>query len=428
MVTQLHERRSLQVLAVFLVSSLPSLTAATGQGVAPATDIPAPLVIRVGVDLIQIDASVTDAMGRPAIDLRPEDFNLEVDGRRQVVANAAYFGRIAPPDPAEANRDPRVTEAPVGGAKAARNAGENSVVVFIIDDLNLSQEGMYRARLALQSFIRAGGVGGALTAVRVTSDERSSFTLFRSSDDFSRAVDAIHFTFKGSQGLGGRETTPIVTQGWSPPQYLQAPEINPSQELASMEQRVFSLITTINGLSSIPGRKALVFVSEGFRDMRAPALVGADSPLGSIFRDSGADATSRMLIDLANRAFVVIYTADPRGMSLDLSMGQTMQPTPFSARPTEGEASLWRLAAGTGGLALSNRSLQLGGGLSFVMRDQGSYYLIGFEPPAETFARKSGRPAYHAIRLTTNRRDLRVRTRAGFYGVTDRELAEPRPK
>ncbi|MBX7184324.1 MAG: VWA domain-containing protein [Vicinamibacteria bacterium] len=430
MATQLPGRRSLQALALFVAPCLFSPTRLAGQGVAPAAAPAAPLIIRVGVDLIQIDASVTDVMGRPAVDLRPEDFDLEVDGRKHVVTNAAYFGRIAPRDPAQVNRDAGATEAPLGGPKAADSARENSVVVFVIDDLNLSQEGMYRARRALQAFISTGGVGNALTAVRITSDERTSFTLFRSPDDFSRAVAAIRFTFKGSQGLGGRETgtdTGGVSQGGNGSKYLPEPVINPSQEFANIEQRVFSLITTINGLSSLPGRKAIVFVSEGFRDMRAPALVGADSPLGSIFRDSGNDATSRMITDLANRAFVVIYTADPRGMPLDLGVGEARPTTPLRGQP-EGEASLWRLAAATGGVALFNRANQLGGGLSFVMRDQGSYYLIGFEPPPETFARKSGKPAYHAIRLTAKRKDLRVRTRAGFYGVTDRELAEPRRK
>ena len=259
-------------------------------------------------------------MGRPVTDLRPEDFNLEVDGRRQAITNAAYFGGLAQGSPAAANRAPAASDESTMIAKSSSDEDQDGVVVFVIDDLNLSAEGMHRARRALQSFAKAGGVGPTMVAVRTTSDESPSFTLFRSSEGFARAVDALRFTLSGSQGRAGQMTTSdpgSASRGWGAAKFLQGPVINPSQDLANTEQRVFSLLTTINGLSSIPGRKAVVFVSEGFTLTQTPTLLGARSPLGSLFADSGNDAALRMITDVANRAFVVIYAADPRSMPVD---------------------------------------------------------------------------------------------------------------
>ena len=81
---------------------------------------PAP-VIQVGVDLIRIDATVTDKSGRPVTDLRPEDFRLKVDGKPVPVENAVFFGRgrrraTAP------FRLSRPTRARESGARAGRSS------------------------------------------------------------------------------------------------------------------------------------------------------------------------------------------------------------------------------------------------------------------------------------------------------------------
>ncbi|MEO8361501.1 MAG: hypothetical protein ABI672_15820 [Vicinamibacteria bacterium] len=70
---------------------------------------------------------------------------------------------------------------------------------------------------------------------------------------------------------------------------------------------------------STQGRKAVVILSEGFtvaRDRRGLAL---NSPFDGLFADSNADgnAALRMITEVANRASVVLYTIDPRGLMSD---------------------------------------------------------------------------------------------------------------
>jgi len=55
-----------------------------------------------------------------------------------------------------------------------------------------------------------------------------------------------------------------------------------------------------------------------------------------------------------------------------------------------------------------------------VLNDQESYYLIGFIPEEATFKREKAR-GFHDLKVKVNRPGVRVRTRSGFFGVTDEE-------
>ena len=55
-------------------------------------------VVRISVTLIQVDVAVTDKKGRPVTDLKPGDFEIYEDGRRQQITNFSYVSL----EPAEA--------------------------------------------------------------------------------------------------------------------------------------------------------------------------------------------------------------------------------------------------------------------------------------------------------------------------------------
>ena len=137
--------------------------------------------------------------------------------------------------------------------------------------------------------------------------------------------------------------------------------------------------------------------------------------------------------EVANRASVVLYTVDPQGLVVDFPTASE-EDFAVSARLMRARAlarfdaqgSLQDMADATGGLAIANRN-DLPGGFGDVLRDQGAYYLIGFEPKAKTFTKAADTPKFHKIKLSVNRTDVRVRTRDGFYGVTDEELNERAP-
>jgi VWFA-related protein len=134
----------------------------------------------------------------------------------------------------------------------------------------------------------------------------------------------------------------------------------------------------------------------------------------------------------------VISAIDPNGLEPHVDVPgagargpDTGEPGLFSASHARWERRLLRqgslqdLANGTGGIAVTNQN-DTAGGLARLLDDQRSYYLIGFEPGPTTFELDAGRPRFRKVELTVKRKDLVVRTRGGFYGISDEELARAR--
>jgi hypothetical protein len=87
----------------------------------------------------------------------------------------------------------------------------------------------------------------------------------------------------------------------------------------------------------------------------------------------------------------------------------------------DSQEGLVYVARETGGVAfLNNNDLSLG--IRRALKDQQSYYLVGFDPEDDKFDRK-----YHSIKLKVSRPGVQTRTRAGFIGFADRPK-EPVPQ
>ena len=408
--------------AAFVIAS--SITASAQQGpTGPAKETQPPLIIQVGVDLIQLDASVTDKEGRPVADLRAEDFTLEIDGKKQPVSNASFFdSRSAAAATASTHSEPAELSPPRS-------------VLFLIDDLNVSFFGMASLRKDMQRFAENWDSSDVMVGLRLTSDENPAVKLSRRPQALRDSIEKLAFNLKGSQGGTSVPSLP----GTSAIGELSVSNSgnNPALERAIFQQRVFSLLTTLNALRAVPGRKAVVFVSEGFVFWEDPQgnerrQMRVSSPFSTLFDDGSTGSALRLVVEVANRASVVIYTLDPSGLRGDGGSAELPVASSLAARKAATDVeianhfTLQEMAQDTGGLSVYNRN-DLKRGLRDAVDDQRSYYLIGFEPPKSAFERASDKPRYHRIKLTVNRSDVRVRTRAGFYGVTDREVMKRAP-
>src|SRR5881396_605281 len=58
-------------------------------------DAPPDAVIRINVNLVQVDAIVTDSKDRPVTDLKAEDFIVLQDGKPQKIANFGFINTRA---------------------------------------------------------------------------------------------------------------------------------------------------------------------------------------------------------------------------------------------------------------------------------------------------------------------------------------------
>jgi len=180
-------------------------------------------------------------------------------------------------------------------------------------------------------------------------------------------------------------------------------------------------------MKDLPGRKSILLLSDGFK------LFTTDA---GGFRDSSPVLNAlRRLVDAANRASVVVYTMDARGLQIggltaaDSTSGRTADEveSELSDRRQQlfdTQDGLRFLAQQTGGFAIVNNN-DLSGGIRRILDDQ-SYYLLGYEPDGDTFDPKTRR--FNKLTIKVTRPGVKVRYRSGFFGVADEKLtADARP-
>jgi hypothetical protein len=161
-----------------------------------------------------------------------------------------------------------------------------------------------------------------------------------------------------------------------------------------------TLESTVRGLQRLPGRKAIVFFSDGI-------------DLFSFNADARVTGAVRRLIEAANRGGVVLYPIDTRGLVY-------VSPGEASRLLQQSQDGLRFLAAQTGGFAeIGNNDLNLG--LDRMLEDQRGYYLLGYDPPEDGAREKE------ALRVSVRvrRPGMRVRARNGFFGPVAPEHEPP---
>ncbi len=397
-------------------------------------------VVKITTNLVQIDAVVTDKNGKRIIDLKPEEFELYEDGNVRGITNFAYINL----DSSTAHPAPPLTPLPSNNRDAAvapplaprqlRPEQVRRTIAIVVDDLGLSFESAVTVRRSLQKFldeqlqpddlvaiIRTSGGIGALQSF--TTDRRQLYA----------AVEKVKWSFIGR----GELSVPFMSSAGTlnrdtPMQSNTSREaIDAEKHLRQLRNDMFTVGTlgalhyVIKGLQPLPGRKSIVLFSDGFK-----------IPRGDKFENDRIIEVLRELTDFANRAAVVLYTIDARGLqTLGLAAGDST--TNFNADQVAGQLAersnslietqqgLAYLSAATGGLAIRN-SNDLNIGIKKILDDQKGYYLIGYRPDDSTFATVAGKAKYHHIVLKVKREgSYSVRTRNSFYGRTD-EVAQPK--
>lgn len=361
----------------------------------------APSSIRVSVDLVQIDATVTDAAGRHVPDLDASDFEVLQDGRRQAIASFAYVPAGAAPGAASA--------APATGAGTPTGSGAplaahqvRRTIALVVDDLGLSFESIARVRRSLQHFVDTQRRPGDLVAVVRTGAGMGALQQFTTDPRLLHAaIDRVRWTIRGR--FAPFQATSEFDQRVSP-----------------IEQELFTVGTlgsiryVVRGIGDLPGRKLVILFSDGFR------ITDADGQYGSILD------RMRSLVDEANRAAVVIYGIDARGLmstapvaadQIGTSPGAVLNMRRQELADTKD--GLRRLAEDTGGLLVTDRN-DLAGAIGRVLDDQRGYYLLGYVPERSTFA--AANPRFHRLTVRVVRPGLRARSRSGFLGRADERL------
>jgi len=252
----------------------------------------------------------------------------------------------------------------------------------------------------LVAVIRTGAGMGALQ--QFTADKRLLYA----------AIDRVKYNALGRVGVSsfmplGQDTGDIDTTTFD----------EAREEVFSVGS-LGAIRYVVDGLKDLPGRKSAILFSENIRLLNSEGL--NQRVLDSV----------RRLTDAANRASVVIYSIDPRGLqyygltAADSTRGMTAErisqvPAQRAQQVFNSQDGMVMLARETGGLFLHDTN-DIDGAVRRVMEDSEGYYLIGYHPDASTFDTKTGRPRFHSVRVRVKRPGLRVRSRSGFFGTSDR--------
>lgn len=422
-------RHGASLLSIGLLAVLP------GSGHAASVPEQSPPVIRISVERIQLDAVVTDKKGRHVTDLTPADIEVFQDGQRQEISDLVYISAGVAPVSAAAGSS---TAAPLAEAAtpvpaAVPQPAPPRTVLVILDDLSFSAHSFDRMRRAMRQTIERLDPADRVDIVTTSAGLRT-ITLTTDRAANRAALDAVRRT---------PWTRGELVAAWSSPQaaffgrlHGQRYDGNVFDNVDDwMALRSLAVVKdAVKALREVPGRKAILLVSQGLdnlRDLTLPQVRDIYWPLDELYGDSnGLYDALRRLAELSARSGVVIHTADPRGL---VSGGVTVEDTISDIHDARAYANLTGarrvglyasqgtlqyLSDETGGLAMVD-SNDLAGSLAAVVQDLAGYYLIGYTPQSGTFDGSR----FHRFDVKVKRKGLKVRTREGFYPVTDEEVA-----
>ncbi|HVS12355.1 MAG TPA: VWA domain-containing protein [Thermoanaerobaculia bacterium] len=426
--------RAAPLAAALLAVPLHSQEAADVAG-APASD--APFVETVNVEVVNIDVYVTDADGNTVQDLTRDDFELYVGGKRVPISNfyAVVSGlrrvetAVAAPE-GDAPPEPAAVEEPAApqpeAAPGPPPPDQQLHVVVYVDNYNLTPFNRNKVLNELRVFLR--DELGPNDQVMLTSYDRSLHLrepFSARAENVTRAMleledlsaQRIHLDRERVDIFRRIEDADTVTEAIGIARTFAASVRN------DVSFTIDALRWIVDGLAGSPGRKAVLYVSEGL-----PMIPGEDVfyAVQQKFKEEmslneiGEYDMSRRFQELANQANanrVSFYTIDARGLTVlsqgtvdyDIA-GEPGERTFFdSILRSNTQSTLQMLAERTGGRAIINANRILPD-LQKVSQDFRNYYSLGYLLPEQV----DGRLRQVEVKLTNPRRGWQVRHQYGF--------------
>jgi VWFA-related protein len=417
-------------------------------------------VIRVRSNEVRLDVVVKDKKGRPIKDLSATDFEVLEDGVPQKVESFRFVSREAPANVAEKKDDKSAEVVTTPPAAPKRSAPAVTALVFD----RLSPEARSLARKAGLAYAQEGMASGDFTGVfgidqslrtvqaftddaqlikdaveratgTATSTYASGATKMRENVDRSIALDQQASTSASAAGAAGaaRNSGAASSAGEASGQAMAEQKLLEMQnqmldqyERLERDQEGFatinSLLAVISPMQNLPGRKTIIFFSEG---LKLPPAVQQKFP---------------SVINAANRANVSIYSIDAAGLRIESNTAEAArelnsiagagmaQQARGSDRGSNGpymrslernedllrfdpRSGLGSLSDQTGGFLIHDTN-DLVSGLRRIDDDMNGYYFLTYVPKNKDY---DGR--FRRISVKVARPNIEVQSRQGYYAV-----------
>lgn len=415
-------------------------------------------VVVITTNLIQIDATVTDDKGNVVTDLTADDFEIFENNEKQPITNFSFISIQSQNPAAAAPKNVAKDEPPAPVVPNNLKPGQvQRTIALVVDDLGLSFASINFVRAALKNFVDKQMQPGDLVAIVRTGSGIGALQQFTSDKRLLyAAIEKIQFNMNGRVGISSfRPLEPTLKDQLSgvvkakgaaaeePQQLFQDPlnlesgihwvagrseERGAADAVEQFREDTFTVGTLgamsyiMKGMRVLPGRKAMMLFSEGFAIMSTNST-GVRETNTRIF-----GALDR-LIEQANRASVIVYSVDPRGLvAPGLSANDDthglfhdqvkdfLEQRDNQLRQTQ--QGLEYITEKTGGSAFINQN-SIQKGIERMLKDQKGYYLLAYQPDDELFDPAKRR--FNKLTVRVKRPGLRVRYRSGFFSVTDSE-------
>jgi VWFA-related protein len=441
----MNKQIALVLLFVLIVATPVSVLAQT-----PSRQQQADEKLLIGTNELVLDAVVRDKKGRPVKDLKASDFQVSEEGTPQDIKSFRLVtGEAVSLDPATKASN-GANAKPTHRVMEEFNSGHLGAVALVFD--RLSTDSRKRAHDAALSYVGAGlgandfvgvfGIGLTLSVfqpftnkdelVKQGIEHAAAANATASSVNSSQTIDLARKDLELRTLLSAAESDAASARdvsgvgGLALDATVNAMTLKVAQGFERLEQTQQGQATTdgllalISGMGSLPGRKAIIFFSEG---VAIPVVM---------------ESNFRAVISNANRANVSIYTIDAAGLHAKSSdaeagkalstLGQQRAAQAATSRDAAGsmmrdselneelirhnpESGLGTLAAETGGTLVSGTN-NPGIRLRQVNEDLHSYYILTYSPKNQNY---DGR--FRKITVKVNRSGMDVQARKGYYAL-----------
>ena len=435
-------RRGRKAGALAVATALLSLWLAPAGGAqqpaAQTTEQPEGLFVdRIDVRTVNVEVYVTDRDGEPVRGLEKDDFQLLHDGRPVSITNfyRAEEGASVREGVVEATSQQAET-APVpserspeafGGRAAANDLplDQQLHMVLYVDNRNMAP--VHRTRVFRQLVDFLHDVVGAGDEVMLVSYDGAVKIEEQFSDDVRsltrRLLDLSEHSGASTGFARDREDIlRAIEQAGSTAEVVGRVTSEARSLQSDLRFTVSALRDTIHSLAGLPGRKAVVYVSDGL-----PLVPGRDLfyAMQNRFADVSALSASmqfdfarsfRQLAHAANSDRVSFITIDASGLELDTgiqaehrgsSYDNDMRSAVGAMDRSNRQNSIRLLAEQTGGVAIIG-SNDVRPRLAAAVSSLRTYYSLGFQPSG------AGDGRYHTLEVRVDRPGVVVRHREGY--------------
>jgi len=391
----------------------------------------------VDVNIVNVDVYVTDEDGNPVTGLTADDFEVNENGRQVPVTNfyAVEGTKVIRERGGEAPQAEPVAEPLPPGVEPEAPAlpdDQRLSLIIYIDNYNIRPHNRRRILQDVRAFVRQN-VTGQDRVMLVTYDR--SLHVRRSFTNNSQAVVDSLFEIEELSGHAlhfdsdRRDVLERIEDAESGGVALMWAETYAESIKSDLFFSIDAIRELVSSLAGLPGRKAVLYVSDGVPMIPAEdiffAIQQKYTGSGAMTRVTQFDASRRFeeLAAHANANRVSFYTIDAAGLRVssatdvsNFGRGQAGSLNYLDSVRTQNlQAPLQMLAEETGGRAIIN-SNRVGPQLERVAQDFRHYYSLGYSPG------HSGDGRYYKIEVKLKeqaaRKKYTVRHRTGYRDKT----------